>query len=53
MRIRVVLSPDDPVDHQSRVLAEALARHRADFLDGRYLTPALRDFIERVDPAKC
>jgi hypothetical protein len=51
-RIWVVLSPEDPVSHQSRVLAEALARHRAEFLEGRFLTPALREFIERVDPTQ-
>ena len=49
-RIWVVLAPNDPPDHQARVLAETLARHRAEFLEGRFVTPALRDFIDRVDP---
>lgn len=49
-RIWVVLSPDDPPEHQARVLAGALVRHRAEFLEGRFVTPALRDFLDRVDP---
>lgn len=51
-RIWVVLAPNDPTEHQARVLAEALARHRAEFLEGRFLPPALRAFVERVDPRK-
>ncbi|MEM9175399.1 MAG: hypothetical protein AAGC67_09195 [Myxococcota bacterium] len=49
-RIWVVLAPNDPPAHQARVLAETLARHRAEFLEGRFVPPALRDFIDRVDP---
>lgn len=48
-RIWVVLSPDDPAVHQAEVLAGALSRHFERFLEGRFMTPALRDFIERVD----
>ena len=48
-RVWVVLSPEDPPAHQAEVLAGALARYRADFLEGRYLTPALRELVERVD----
>ena len=48
-RIWVVLAPDDPPARQAEVLAEALARHRAEYLEGRFLTPAVRDLIERVD----
>jgi hypothetical protein len=50
-RIWVVLAPDDPVDHQAEVLAAALARFRAEYLEARFVAPAVRDFIERVDPA--
>ena len=49
-RIWVVLNPDDPADHQAEVLAGALSRFRAEFLEGRFLSPAIRDFIDRVDP---
>ena len=49
-RIWVVLAPNDPPDHQARVLGATLARHRAEFLEGRFVTPALREFIDRVDP---
>ena len=49
-RIWVVLAPNDPAEHQARVLAETLARHRAEFLESRFVAPALRDFIDRVDP---
>lgn len=51
-RIWVVLAPNDPPEHQSRVLADTLARHRAAFLEGRFVAPALRDFIDRVDPSE-
>lgn len=47
-RIWVVLNPDDPTDHQAQVLAGALRRFRADFLESRFLAPAVRDFIDRV-----
>ncbi|MBJ20408.1 MAG: hypothetical protein GY910_20315 [bacterium] len=50
-RIWVVLSPDDPVDHQAEILAGALSRFRSDFLEARFVAPAVRDFIERVDPS--
>jgi len=48
-RIWVVLSPTDPPAHQAEVLASALSRYRADFLEDRFLSPALREFVERVD----
>jgi hypothetical protein len=50
-RIWVVLSPDDPVAHQAEVLAGALSHFRSEFLEGRFVVPAVRDFIERVDPS--
>ena len=50
-RIWVVLSPDDPVAHQAEVLAGALSRFRSAFLEARFVAPAVRDFIERVDPS--
>ena len=49
-RIWVVLSPDDPPMHQAEVLAEALARYRSEFLGDRFMSPALRELIDRVDP---
>jgi hypothetical protein len=39
--------------HQAKVLAGALARYRAGFLEARFLPPALREFIDRVDPSQC
>ena len=51
-RIWVVLSPDDPTEHQAEVLAEALAQFRGDFLEERFVAPAVRDFISRVDPTQ-
>lgn len=50
-RIWVVLSPGDPVDHQAEILAGALARYRSEFLESRFIAPAIREFIERVDPS--
>jgi len=49
-RVWVVLAPSDPPLHQAEVLAGALARFRADFLETRFLSPALREFVDRVDP---
>lgn len=49
-RIWVVLCPDDPPEHQAEVLAGALSRYRGEFLEGQFMAPALRDFLERVDP---
>lgn len=49
-RVWVVLAPDDPPEHQAEVLAGTLCRFRRDFLEGRFMTPALREFVERVDP---
>ena len=50
-RIWVVLSPEDPVAYQTEVLAAALSRFRSEFLEDRFVAPAVRDFIERVDPS--
>ena len=47
-RIWVVLVPDDPPAHQARVLAEALGRFRAGFLEGIFIAPGVRNFIESV-----
>ena len=38
----VVLSRADPIEAQSAALADALRRHAGDFLESRYLPPALR-----------
>jgi len=51
-RIWVVLSPDDPTEHQAEVLASALARYRAEFLEDRFLAPALREFVDRFEPSR-
>jgi len=48
-RIWVVLSPDDPAEHQAEVLASALARYRSEFLEDRFLAPALREFVDRFE----
>lgn len=48
-RIWVVLAPSDPPLHQAEVLAGALSKYRAAFLEDRFLSPALREFVERVD----
>ena len=49
-RIWVVLAPDDPAFRQAEVLAQALSRYRTEFLEASFLTPAVRDYIERVCP---
>lgn len=41
----IVLSPADPIEQRVRVVASALALHAGDFLEGRYLPPALRDCL--------
>lgn len=52
-RIWVVLAPDDPVLRQSEVLARALVRYRADFIEKSFMAPGVRDFIEHeVDAQK-
>jgi hypothetical protein len=51
-RIWVVLSPDDPSAYQAEVLGEALSRYRSEFLEGRFMAPALRELIDRVDPLR-
>jgi hypothetical protein len=45
-RVWVLLVPDDPPAHQAAVLAQALGRYRAAFLETCFVPPALRDFIE-------
>jgi len=45
-KIWVVLAPDDPILHQSEVLAGALKRFRAEFLEGTFIAPGVRDFLE-------
>lgn len=51
-RIWVVLVPDDPVLHQAGVLAGALARYRADFLENNFIAPGVREFVERISGEK-
>ena len=41
----VLLSPADSLDERIDVLAAALARHASDFLEGRYLPPAIRERV--------
>jgi hypothetical protein len=48
-RVWVVLAPDDPPLHQAGVLAGALARYRADYLENNYVAPGVRDFIEGIE----
>jgi len=47
-RIWVVLAPDDPALHQAEVLAGALRRFRAEFLEETFVAPGVRDFIETL-----
>lgn len=49
-RIWVVLAPDDPSLRQAEVLAGALVRHRSTFLGETYLLPAVRSFVDRMEP---
>ncbi len=44
-RVWVLIVPDDPPAHQAAALAQALGRYRADFLEGCFVAPGLRDFI--------
>ena len=45
-RIWVVLAPDDPPLHQAKILAEALGRYRAGYLENNFVAPGVRDFID-------
>ena len=49
-RIWVVLAPSDPTGHQAQVLAAALSRFRADFLEGSFIPPGVREFLDRTAP---
>lgn len=42
----VVLSAADPADEQIAVLARALVAHASEFLESRYLPPAVRARLE-------
>ena len=46
----VVLAASDPTEERINVLARALREHAADWLEGRYLPPALRRHLE-ADPS--
>lgn len=50
-RVWVLIVPDDPPAHQAAVLAQALGRHRAAFLETCFVPPALRAFIEAATGA--
>ena len=45
-RIWVVLAPAHPPMNQAEVLAGALGRYRADFLETSFIAPGVRDFVE-------
>lgn len=47
-RIWVVLCPDDPAAHQAQVLAGALNRFRATFLEDTFMAPGIRDFLDKT-----
>jgi len=49
-RVWVLIVPDDPSAHQAAVLAQALGRYRADFLETCFIPPALRAFIDARRP---
>jgi hypothetical protein len=42
------LAPDDPALHQAEVLAGALGRYRADFIEKNFIPPGVREFVERT-----
>ena len=44
--IWVVLTPSEPFHEQNTVLASALRDHAASMLETRYLTPALRAWLD-------
>jgi hypothetical protein len=44
-RVWVVLCAADPVDRHIAVLASALRTHRADWLEDRWIPPALRELL--------
>jgi len=48
-RVWVMLAPEDPPLRQAEVLAAALVRHRATFLQESFLLPAVRAFVDRVE----
>ena len=50
-RICVFLAPNEPTEHQAKVLAEALGRFRESFLETTFVAPGVRDFIDRVRSA--
>jgi hypothetical protein len=45
-RVWILLVPDDPPAHQAATIAQALGRHRAEFLETCFIPPALRAFID-------
>jgi hypothetical protein len=47
-RIWVVLAPSDPSNHQAQVLATALSRFRADFLEDTFVPPGVREFLDQT-----
>jgi hypothetical protein len=47
-RIWVVLAPDDPVLHQSEILARSLCRYRSEFLEESFIAPGVREFLDRM-----
>jgi hypothetical protein len=47
-RLWVVLATADPVEDHIGVLAEALRAHAGDWLEGRWLPPAVRERLERT-----
>jgi hypothetical protein len=49
-RLWVVLAAADPIEEHVAVLASALQRHAGAWLEGRWLPPAVRERLERVEP---
>ena len=43
----VVLAAADPLEERIAIVAEALRAHAAEFLEQRYLSPAVRERLER------
>ena len=42
----VVVAASDPIEERIEVLSRALREHARDYLEGRYLPPAVRSLLE-------
>jgi hypothetical protein len=49
-RLLLVVSAAEPVEARIDAVADALRRHGAEWLEGRFLPPAIRERLERPAP---